>query len=89
MKTLSLAACLLALAAPLAAFAATDSVPAGTALEQYHYGQKLDVKKVLALHEDTGGDCQVVQARMDYLDSMGQPHSLAYQKFSSICNENG
>ncbi|MDF3933714.1 DUF2790 domain-containing protein [Pseudomonas citronellolis] len=84
MKTLTLAAALFAFAAPLASFAASAPEP----VQQYHYGQHLDVKKVLALHEDPG-TCQVVQARMDYLDSAGQPHSLAYQKFSSDCNEGG
>lgn len=81
MKTLSLAACLLGLAAPLAAFAAP--------IEVYQYGRKLDVQHVIAIHEDAASACQVVNARMDYLDSHGQPHSLSYQKFSSACAEGG
>jgi len=81
MKKRFLTAGLLALIAPLASFAA----PA----EQYHYGQKLDVKQVLSIHEDASPSCGVVNARMDYLDSQGKPHSLAYQKFASACAEGG
>lgn len=81
MKKRFLTAGLLALIAPLASFAA----PA----EQYHYGQKLDVKQVLSIHEDASNSCGVVNARMDYLDSHGNPHSLAYQKFASDCADGG
>ncbi|WP_152220940.1 DUF2790 domain-containing protein [Pseudomonas sp. SCB32] len=82
-------ACLLA---TLAAFAslgaqAADAPP----VEQYHYGQKLDVKQVIAILEDSGSpfDCGIVNARMDYLDSHGQAHSLAYRKFATQCNDGG
>ncbi|WP_207884054.1 DUF2790 domain-containing protein [Pseudomonas sp. 30_B] len=80
------------LLAVIAAFAslgaqAADTVP----VEPYHYGQKLDVKQVIAIHEDSGSpfDCGIVNARMDYLDSQGLAHSLAYRKFATNCNEGG
>lgn len=90
MKAIQLAnACLFAAVAVFASFGAqaADSQPA----EQYHYGQKLDVKRVLAIHEESASpfDCGIVNARMDYLDSNGQPHSLAYRKFATDCNEGG
>lgn len=90
MKTLQLgAACLLAAIVSLGSFAAqaADDVP----VEQYRYGQTLDVKKVLAIHEDsaTPFDCGIVNARLDYLDSNGQPHSLAYRKYATNCNDGG
>lgn len=83
------AACLLAAIASFGSFAAqaADDVP----VVQYQYGQKLDVSKVLAIHEDsaTPFDCGVVNARMDYLDSNGQPHSLSYLKYATNCNDGG
>lgn len=90
MKSIQLAsACLFASLAAFASFGAqaADTQPA----EPYHYGQKLDVKRVLAIHEESASpfDCGIVDARMDYLDSNGQPHSLAYRKFATDCNEGG
>lgn len=90
MKTLQLgAACLLAAIVSFSSFAvqAADDVP----VEQYRYGQTLDVKKVLAIHEDsaTSFDCGIVNARLDYLDSNGQPHRLAYRKYATNCNDGG
>ncbi|MBB4862575.1 hypothetical protein HNP46_001419 [Pseudomonas nitritireducens] len=90
MKAIQIAnACLFAAIAGFASFGAqaADSQP----VEQYHYGQKLDVKRVLAIHEESASpfDCGIVNARMDYLDSSGQPHSLAYRKFATDCNEGG
>ncbi|UCL88343.1 MULTISPECIES: DUF2790 domain-containing protein [Pseudomonas] len=78
--------------ASLAAFASFGAQAADTQpVEQYHYGQKLDVKKVVAIQEEAASpfDCGIVNARMDYLDSHGQPHSLAYRKFATDCNEGG
>lgn len=90
MKSIQLAsACLFASLAAFASFGAqaADTQPA----EPYHYGQKLDVKRVLAIHEESASpfDCGIVDARMDYLDSNDQPHSLAYRKFATDCNEGG
>ncbi|ERI49980.1 hypothetical protein N878_02055 [Pseudomonas sp. EGD-AK9] len=62
---------------------ADESIP----VERYRYGAQLDVQKVLALHEEPSADCQVVSARMDYLDSMDQKRSLEYRKLSSSCSE--
>ncbi|MBZ9666222.1 DUF2790 domain-containing protein [Pseudomonas sp. LMG 31766] len=60
-----------------------------TLVERYHYGMQLDVQKVLALEEVPSSRCQVVEARMDYLDSQGHERSLAYLKHAKACeNEN-
>ncbi|MBP2697507.1 DUF2790 domain-containing protein [Pseudomonas aeruginosa] len=88
MKILSLsAACLLAATfnfASLAVQAAERVTP-----EPYHYGMHLDIRKVVALHEEASARCQVVDARMEYLDSNGQLRSLAYRKFADTCaNQN-
>ncbi|GLZ88078.1 topoisomerase II [Metapseudomonas resinovorans] len=57
--------------------------------EPYRYGTHLDVSKVVSLREAPSVLCQVVDARMDYLDSKGKLHSLEYRKHSNACgNEN-
>jgi hypothetical protein len=78
------AACALAAVLTLSSFAlqAAEAIPA----ERYYYGMQLDVQKVLALHEESSRWCQVVDARMDYLESQGQQHSLAYRKHSRSCS---
>ncbi|QRY81707.1 DUF2790 domain-containing protein [Pseudomonas sp. PDNC002] len=90
MKAIQLTnACLFAAIAVFASFGAQAAD--GQPVEQYHYGQKLDVKQVIAIHEEGASPfgCGIVNARMDYLDSHGQPHSLAYRKFATDCNEGG
>lgn len=62
---------------------AAESIP----VERYRYGTQLDVQKLLATHEESSRWCQVVDARMDYLDSQGQKRSLGYRKLSSACSE--
>ncbi|WP_271412153.1 DUF2790 domain-containing protein [Pseudomonas sp. Q1-7] len=88
MKFMSLgAACLLAATFNVvsAVAHAAESAPP----ERYHYGMHLDVKKVIAVHEEPSVLCQVVDARMDYLDSSGQLRSLEYRKHADVCsNEN-
>lgn len=62
---------------------AAESIP----VERYRYDMQLDVQKVLSTHEESSSRCQVVDARMDYLDSQGQKRSLAYRRLSSSCSE--
>lgn len=88
MKFMSLsAACLLAATCNFVSSAAqaTESVTP----ERYHYGMQLDVQQVVAVHEESSVLCQVVDARMDYLDSNGKLRSLEYRKHAAACsNEN-
>lgn len=67
------------------------SIPAQAAgastAERYHYGMRLDVQKIVSLHEASSQLCQVVDARMDYLDSQGQRRSLAYLKLAAACRD--
>lgn len=60
-----------------------------TPVERYHYGMQVDVQKVLAMHEEPSRLCEVVEARMDYLDSQGRTHSLAYRKHATSCQDSG
>ncbi|BAN48788.1 DUF2790 domain-containing protein [Metapseudomonas resinovorans] len=82
MKLLELSAACLFATLSLGAMADVD-VP----LEHYRYGTQLDVHKVLSHREAPAQQCQVVEARMDYLDSRGQRHSLAYLKYSDSCRD--
>lgn len=55
--------------------------------ETYTYGTHLDIQKVLSLSEDTGQGCDVVNARMTYLDSQGQTRILEYIKLAESCSQ--
>ncbi|QBF27307.1 DUF2790 domain-containing protein [Pseudomonas tructae] len=82
-KTLATASLLTLLSLGAVAAPANDEVP----VQEYRYGQHLDVHKVLALREDSRIGCGVVNAQMDYLDSQGKEHRLQYQKFASDCHD--
>ncbi len=79
-RTLLATTLLAALALP--AFAAQAAAPVPT--ESYRYGMPLDVHKVVATQEQASTTCEIVDARMDYLDSAGKLHSLAYRKYASL-----
>lgn len=70
--------------------AQASSMPmADSSVMQYRYGDKLDVKKVLSVSDDQATACGVVNARMDYLDSHGQPRSVAYRSYATDgCHDN-
>jgi hypothetical protein len=53
----------------------------------YHYGMPLHVGKVIALTEPTTLECEVITARMTYIDEQsGKPAELAYRKLSDACS---
>lgn len=82
MKAITRAALVLAFVLPFGSLTfAAEQIPA----ERYHYGMQLDVQKVLKLQEAPSTLCQVVEARMDYLDSQGRERSLAYLKHAKAC----
>ncbi|HDQ4072969.1 TPA: DUF2790 domain-containing protein [Pseudomonas aeruginosa] len=85
--TCTLLATTLLAALALPAFAAQAAAPVPT--ESYRYGMPLDVHKVVATQEQASTTCEIVDARMDYLDSAGKLHSLAYRKYASACNQGG
>lgn len=65
------------------ALADTSSTPAPS----YHYGMPLHVGKVIALTEPATLDCEVITAKMEYIDAKsGQPAELAYRKLSDACS---
>ena len=54
--------------------------------DTYHYGQHMDIQKVLADNADNSQTCQVVGAHMTYLDSHNQEHVLNYRRMAEACN---
>ncbi|MDF0729633.1 DUF2790 domain-containing protein [Pseudomonas entomophila] len=50
---------------------------------QYHYGDRLDIRKVVSVKQDDPTACGVVGTRMDYRDSQGQLHSLDYRSYAT------
>ncbi|MFT0519740.1 DUF2790 domain-containing protein [Pseudomonas faucium] len=56
---------------------------------QYHYGEHLDIKKVLSVKDDQSNACGPVNTRMNYLDSKGQHESLEYRSYATAgCHDN-
>lgn len=47
----------------------------------------LDIKQVVAFKESSTQLCDVVEARMTYLDSQGKTQVLKYRKVSSSCSD--
>lgn len=51
--------------------------------EAYHYGDKLDVARVISISTPHG--CAVGEARMTYEDSRGEVHTLVYVQQGEDC----
>ncbi|MBC8649246.1 DUF2790 domain-containing protein [Pseudomonas sp. MTM4] len=52
----------------------------------YHYGDDLDIAKVISVNVPNGG-CSVVEATMTYLDSRGETHVMTYLRQGADCND--
>lgn len=60
-----------------------------TSIMQYHYGDHLDVQKVLSIKDDKSNACGLVTTRMNYLDSHGQAQSVQYRTYATAgCHDN-
>jgi hypothetical protein len=57
--------------------------------EGYSSGTPLDIDQVISLAEDSSPACGLVNARITYLDSMGDQRVLAYLKQASACSNEG
>ena len=62
--------------------AQADDTPEPT---PYHYGMPLEIKKVLSLTEPSTPYCEVITARMVYVDKAGQTRDVSYRKLSDAC----
>ncbi|MCS3419928.1 DUF2790 domain-containing protein [Pseudomonas yamanorum] len=78
----------LMLGGALALTAVTGMAQADTApvVTPYHYGEKMDVQKVLAMHETDTNVCKVINADIKYLDSAGKVQDVSYRKMSEACD---
>jgi hypothetical protein len=54
-------------------------------VENYAYGMKPDIQKVISI-TDIGNECGPVPAQMTYEDSEGQRHVMEYQVMGSGCS---
>lgn len=71
---------------PLTAIAQAGDTESSPAIPSYHYGMPLHVGKVIALSEPDTLECEVVTAKMQYIDEQtGKPAELAYRKLSYAC----
>ncbi|WP_444816991.1 DUF2790 domain-containing protein [Stutzerimonas frequens] len=68
----------LALSAQLA-YAADEAKP-------YKYGDTLDIAEVISIDVPAGG-CEVVTARMTYVDSKGETHETTYLRQGPVCHD--
>lgn len=80
MKTL-VAAALLA----VSSFALADQA-VQPQVEQYSYGTKLDIAKVISLSK-VSDVCEVVPATMVYEDHQGQRHTVKYRVMGDGCSQ--
>ncbi|WP_026077746.1 DUF2790 domain-containing protein [Pseudomonas sp. PAMC 26793] len=78
----------LMLGAALALTAVTGMAQADTApvVTPYHYGEKMDVQKVLAMHETDTNECKVIKADIKFVDSQGKVQDVGYRKLSDACD---
>lgn len=68
----------------LNAQSSVQAVPA----QQYSYGQKLDVHKVISMSDVPDDVCAPVQANMVYEDSKGAVHNMQYTVMGNGCQYN-
>lgn len=64
---------------------AATATAANLPVENYSYGTRLDIKKVIS-HSDTPDQCGAVPVRMQYEDSNGQQHVLQYLVMGECSN---
>ncbi|MEB0041967.1 MULTISPECIES: DUF2790 domain-containing protein [unclassified Pseudomonas] len=73
-------------ASAFAAEAPDATASSNLPVEQYTYASHLDVAKVISMSPASDA-CQVVPARMDYLDSAGKEHVVEYRAMGNGCME--
>ncbi|MDD0974124.1 DUF2790 domain-containing protein [Pseudomonas fontis] len=79
----------LGLAVLVAASAQAQTQPQATTpvqAQEYSYGTRLDIKKVVSMSEPSTPDCGVVKAHMIYNDHAGVQHDLQYLKVAEGCD---
>lgn len=69
----------------VAAFSAHADVNSES--QAYTYGTHLDIKKVVSIVKNGASNCDIVNARMTYLDSSGTQKVLDYSTFAECGNQ--
>lgn len=64
---------------------AAQAANAETAAAPYQYGDQLDIAKLVSLEVPQGG-CEVVEAKMTYVDSKGDTHVTTYLREGTDCS---
>ncbi|BCG22723.1 hypothetical protein TUM18999_09140 [Pseudomonas tohonis] len=54
--------------------------------EPFVYGMHLDVAQVVSIDEPHPLTCELVEAKMTYVDSQGQTRAVSYIKQSDACS---
>lgn len=67
----------------LLAFGCAATLAHAETPEHYHYGMHPDIAKVISQTLPQG--CEAGEARMVYLDSKGEQHTLIYQRTGEDC----
>ena len=71
-----------------AVIASESKGTSGVKFENYKYGMKLDIKKVISSNVNPSHGCEVVPAQMMYEDSQGNIKGLNYKVIGDNCSFN-
>ena len=63
----------------------TSTLASAEDVQVYHYGQNLDIAKVISTQNPQG--CAVGEASMVYEDSAGEKHTLVYLRHGDDCRD--
>jgi hypothetical protein len=55
----------------------------------YAYGMRLDIAKVIRIDEPQPLRCELVRARMTYLNSKGEREAITFLKHAEVCQQSG
>lgn len=52
---------------------------------EYQYGTQLDIAKVIRIDEPTPPTCEIVQAKMTYVNTQGATEQVSFRKQAEAC----
>lgn len=58
-----------------------------TQVPAYEYGMPLDIAKVIRIDAPTSPMCEVVQAKMTYLNTQGVKKHLSFLQLAEVCSK--
>ncbi|MCM2461994.1 DUF2790 domain-containing protein [Pseudomonas sp. CG7] len=58
-----------------------------TQIPAYEYGMPLDIARVIHIEEATSPVCEVVQAKMTYLNSQGIKKHVSFLQLAEACSK--